>query len=61
MQQCDGPRDYHTKWNQTEKDKYHLYMESEKLYKLNYLYNRLTEIANKLMITKEERVGGINY
>ena len=36
-------------------------MESEKLYKLNYLHNRLIEIANKLMITKEERAGGINY
>ena len=21
----DGPRDYHTKWSQTEKDKYHIY------------------------------------
>ena len=20
----DGPRDYHTKWSQTEKDKYHM-------------------------------------
>ena len=57
----DGPRDYHTKWSQTEKDKYHIHMESEKLYILNYSENRLTERANKLMITKEERVGGINY
>ena len=64
MQQCDGPRvktRLHTKWNWTEKDIYHLYTESEKLIRLNYLQNRLTERANKLMSTKEERVGGINY
>ena len=33
----DGPRDYHTKWNQTEEDKYHLilYMASKKMIQMN--------------------------
>ena len=33
----DGPRDYHTKWSQTEEDKYHLtlYMASKKMIQMN--------------------------
>ena len=31
----DGPRDYHTKWSKTEKDKYHLYVESKKKIQMN--------------------------
>ena len=57
----DGPRDYHTKQNKPEKDKYHmisLYVEA-KIYKWTYLQNRnrLTDIGNKLVVTKEEKLG----
>ena len=33
----DGPRDSHTKWSQTEEDKYHiiLYMASKKMIQMN--------------------------
>ena len=36
---------------------YHLYVESKKMIQINYLQNRnrLTDIENKLMITKGER------
>ena len=48
--------------SQTEKDKYKisLYMESKKMIKMNLLTNRnkLTDIENKLMVTKGERWGG---
>ena len=55
----DGPRDYHVKWiSQTEKDKYNIaYMWNlKKWYKWTYLQNRnrLTDIENKLMVTKGE-------
>ena len=52
--------------SQTEKDKYHmisLILESKKKwYKLADIQNRnrLTDIENKLMVTKGERGGGIN-
>ena len=46
----DGPRDDHTKWSKSDRKInitwYHLYMESKK--------NKLTDIKNKLMVTKEE-------
>ena len=44
----DGPRDYHTKWSQTER---------QISYKLTYLQNRnrLTDIENKLMVPEGER------
>ena len=32
----DGPRDYHTKWSKSDKDKYHLYVESKKMNELIY-------------------------
>ena len=59
----DGPRDYHTKWSQTEKDKYHtmsLTCVCKIWYKWTYLQNRnrLTDIENKLMVTEGERGGG---
>jgi len=49
--------------SQTEKDKYHmllLIVESKKWYKRTYSQNRnrLTDLENKLMITKGERVAG---
>ena len=45
---------------ETEKDKYHmisLYVDSKKRYKRTYLQNRnrLTDIENKLMVTKGKR------
>ena len=35
----DGPRDYHTKWNKSDKDKYHMipYAESKKWYRWTYI------------------------
>ena len=61
----DRPRDYHTKQSESEKDKsqiYHLYVKSKKIIQMNLQNrNRLTDIENKLMITKGKRLeGGIN-
>ena len=62
----DGPRDYHTKWSKSERERqiswYHLYMESKIWHKLTYLQkrNRLTDIENKLMVTKGERGWGMD-
>ena len=60
----DGPRDDHVKWGKSEKDKYHiihLRIEPKKKNDANKPYfqnrNRLTDIENKLMITKGESVG----
>ena len=40
----DGPRDHHTKWNKSERERqilwYHLYVESEIRPKWTYLWNR---------------------
>ena len=45
--------------SQTEKDKYHLYVESKKMIKMNLFTKQkwLTDIENTLMVTKGERVG----
>ena len=56
----DGPREYHTKWNMSEKDKYYmisLHVESKKWYKWTYLQNRNrhTDIENKFTVTKGKR------
>ena len=54
----DGPRDYHTEWGQKEKDKYPVMWFLCGISKddANELINRgLTNIENKLMVTKEER------
>ena len=61
----DGPRDYHNKWSQTKEDIYDItYMWNLKIwYKWTYLqnWNKLTDLENKLMVTKGERWGeGIN-
>ena len=62
----DGPRDYHIKWSKSDRERniiwYPLYVWSIKGYKWTYLQkrNRLTDIENKLMVTKGERGGGIN-
>ena len=51
-----GLRDYHTKWSQTEKDKYHIISPTcgilKKWYKWIYLRNRSRLIENKFMVIK---------
>ena len=58
----NGPRDFHTKWGKSERERQILYEISYtwKQYKWTYLQeiNRLTDIENRLMATKGERVGG---
>ena len=58
----DGPRNYHTKWSKSDRERqiYHLYVESKIWHKWTYLQNRnrLTDIENKLMVTKGEREWG---
>ena len=65
----DGPgsRDYYTKWSKSERERkvsYDIvYMYNiKKRCKWTYLHNRnrLTDIDNKPMTTKEERLGEIN-
>ena len=59
----NGPRDYHTKLNKSNRDKYHIISVIcgiwKKWYKLTYLQNgyRLTDFKNKLMVTKGEKWG----
>ena len=50
----DGPRDYHTKWSQAEKDKYNIKNKdtNELIYKIK------VDTENKIMIIKEEREWG---
>ena len=57
----DGPGDYHTKWSKSERERQItydiIYMWDLKIkYKWTYLWNRnrLTDIGNKLMVTKGE-------
>ena len=63
----DGPGDYHTKWSRSYRERqisYDIaYMQNlKKWYKWIYLQNRnrLTDIENKLMVTKKERGGERN-
>ena len=65
----DATRDYHTKWSNSERKRQvpyditymrnSLFEESKIWYKRTYLQNRnrLTDIENKLMVTKGERAG----
>ena len=48
--------------SQKDKDEYHMITHIWNLKKWTYLQNknRLTDIENKLMVTKEEREGGKN-
>ena len=61
----DNPRDNHTKWIKSDKDKYYISLIFG-IYKNNtyesYIKdkNRLTDIEIKLMVTKGEREGWIN-
>ena len=61
------PRDYHTKWSKSERERQISYdvthMWNLKRYKWTYLQNRnrLTDVENKLMVNKGGREGrGIN-
>ena len=60
----DGSRDYHTKWSKPDRDRqipYDIpYMEPTIWHKWTYLQrrDRLTDIENKLMVTKKERSWG---
>ena len=60
----DGLRDYDTKLNKTQREKYHrTSLICEILKKCIYLQNRnkLTDIDNKLTVTKGETLkGGLN-
>jgi len=55
----DGPRNYHTKWSKSDRERqisYITYMSNlKKWYKGTYLQNRVTDIENKLMVSKGER------
>ena len=61
----DGPRDYHTKWSKSDRERQISYdiaymWNLKKWYKCTYLQirNRLTDIKNKLMVTKKGNGGG---
>ena len=61
----DGPRDCHTEWSKSDRERQIssdiAYMWNlEKWYKWTYLQNRnrVTDVKNKLMVTKGERGGG---
>ena len=64
----DGPRDYHTKWSQSDRERQISYDISymwniKKYHKWTYLQNRnrVTDVENKLMVTKGKSAGwGIN-
>ena len=58
----DGPRDYHTMWSQSKKERQILYdiiCKSKIWHKKTYLQNkdRFTDIENRLQVVKEEPVG----
>ena len=64
----DGPRDCHTEWSKSEREKqisYNIaYMwNQEKWYRLTYLQsrNRVTDVENKLMDTKGGSRCGMNW
>ena len=53
----DGPRDSHTKWGKSDRERqiiYHFCVDSKTKYKWVYLQNRFTD-REKLMFTKMER------
>ena len=60
-----GPRDYHTKWRKSDKDKYYMISLIGRIwrgrtwYKRSYLQNRnrVTDIESKLMVNRGERWG----
>ena len=64
----DGPRDCHTEWSKSDRERQISYdiaymWNLKKWYKWTYLQNRnrLTDVENKLKVTKGEGGGGINW
>ena len=56
----NGPRDCHTEWSKSDKDKYMILLICsilKKVYKWAYLQNRnkVADVENKLIVTKGER------
>ena len=64
----DGPRYNCTKWNKSDRERQipyditYMWNLKKKWYNWTYLHNRnrLTDLENKLTVTKEEGEGGIN-
>ena len=59
----DGPRDYHTMWSKSEKEKYHtisLICGIKKMVQMNLFIKQKEShrLRKKLMVTKGERWGG---
>ena len=57
--QHEEPRDCHTKWSKSERERqipYHLYVESKMWHKWTYLWkrNKFTDIENRLVVAKGE-------
>ena len=59
-----GPRDYHTKWSKSDRERQipcdtPLHVESKVRYRWTFLqkWNRLTDVENKLVVTKSEGKG----
>ena len=57
----DGPGDYHTKWNKSDRERqiaYDIaYMWNLKNDTNELIYKTETDLENKLMVTKGERLG----
>ena len=55
----DGPRDYHTKWSQTENDKYHInsYVESNLKNFLIILLNDTNELLQNRKSYRYQKQG----
>ena len=63
----DGPRDCYTEWNKSDRERQISYdiaylWNLKKVYKWTYLQNRngVTDVKNKLMVTKGGKGGEIN-
>ena len=63
----DGAKEYNAKWNKSEEDKYHMISlmwnlrnktNEQRKKRQKQTKNRLLTIENKLMVTREMRVGG---
>ena len=64
----DGPRDYHTEWSKSDRERQIPYdiaymWNLKKWYKWTYLQNRnrATDVENKLLVTRGKRGEGINW
>ena len=58
----DGPRNYQTKWSKSERERYYItYMWNLKYDTNEFVYEteRLTDIENRLVVTKREAGDGL--